>query len=150
MVASEVRALAQRSAQAARQIKELIGSSATRIEQGAGLVQQARSTMDDIVAQAEGVAGLIAQISAATAEQTKGIGQVGQAVSQLDQSTQQNAALVEQSAAAAQALQQQAGVLESQVRLFRLDRDDERLPVRTSPPAAAPVLRLGGALQGAC
>lgn len=150
VVASEVRALAQRSAQAARQIKELIGSSATRIEQGAGLVQQARSTMDDIVAQAEGVAGLIAQISAATAEQTKGIGQVGQAVSQLDQSTQQNAALVEQSAAAAQALQQQAGVLESQVRLFRLDRDDERLPVRTSPPADAPVLRLGGALQGAC
>ncbi len=149
VVATEVRALAQRSAEAARQIKALIGSSATRIEQGAVLARQARSTMDDIVTQAQGVADLIAQISAATAQQTEGIAQVGQAVAHLDQSTQQNAALVEQSATAAQALQQQAGVLEAQVRVFQLEQD-EGLPLRTPvQPGRVPALPLGAALQGA-
>ncbi len=101
VVAGEVRALAQRSAEAAREIKTLINDSVEKVDTGSRLVGEAGSTMDDIVAQVRRVSDLIGEISAAAGEQTAGIGQVSGAVQQLDQVTQQNAALVEQSAAAA-------------------------------------------------
>ena len=123
VVAGEVRALAQRSADAAKEIKGLIDGSVAKVEQGARLVGDAGATMTDIVQQAQRVAGLIAEISTATAEQTDGIAQVGEAVAHLDRSTQQNAALVEQSAAAAQALKQQAAQLAQAVSVFRLGLD---------------------------
>ncbi|MFO1285743.1 MAG: methyl-accepting chemotaxis protein [Rubrivivax sp.] len=95
VVAGEVRSLAQRSAEAAREIKSLIGASVECVESGSRLVGDAGSTMDEIVAQVKRVTDLIGEISSATAEQASGIGQVGQAVSNLDSATQQNAALVE-------------------------------------------------------
>ncbi|MGD9943803.1 MAG: methyl-accepting chemotaxis protein [Burkholderiaceae bacterium] len=124
VVAGEVRNLAQRSAEAAKEIKSLIGSSVERVEAGSRLVGEAGTTMADIVAQVQRVADLISEISSATIEQTTGIAQVGQAVTLLDQSTQQNAALVEQSAAAADSLKQQAAQLAEVVNLFKLG--DER------------------------
>ena len=121
VVASEVRNLAQRSATAAREIKVLIGASVEKVENGTRLVGDAGQTMDSIVAQVHSVSALIGRISSATTEQTQGIVQVGQAVTQLDRSTQQNAALVEQSAAAADSLRQQAQRLAETVRVFKLE-----------------------------
>jgi methyl-accepting chemotaxis protein len=120
VVAGEVRALAQRSANAAREIKALIGASVDKVEVGARQVDTARVAMDDIVTQVQHVASLISEISAAAVEQSSGIGQIGQAVAQMDQVTQQNAALVEESAAAAESLSQQAKHLTEAVRSFRL------------------------------
>ncbi|MDP1791498.1 MAG: methyl-accepting chemotaxis protein, partial [Methylibium sp.] len=120
VVASEVRNLAQRSASAAKEIKELIGASVEKVEVGTRLVGDARASMDDIVVQVKRVSDLISEIGAATIEQTTGIGQVSTAVSQLDQATQQNAALVEESAAAADSLKQQASKLASVVSVFKL------------------------------
>jgi methyl-accepting chemotaxis protein len=120
VVAAEVRSLAQRSANAAREIKGLIGASVDKVEAGSRLVGDAGQTMDDIVTQVRRVSELIGRISAATQEQTTGIGQVGQAVNGLDQTTQQNAALVEQSASAAESLRQQAARLAETVRVFKL------------------------------
>ncbi len=120
VVASEVRNLAQRSAGAAREIKNLIGASVESVQAGAQLVGEAGANMDDIVAQVKRVADLIAEISASVGEQSTGIGQVSDAVTQLDQVTQQNAALVEESAAAADSLKQQAFRLTEVVAMFRL------------------------------
>ena len=120
VVAGEVRSLAQRSAEAAKEIKSLIGASVERVENGARLVQDAGTTMDEIVAQVKRVNDLIGEISAATQEQTSGVGEVSRAVGTLDQVTQQNAALVEQNAAAAESLKQQAVRLVEQVAVFRL------------------------------
>jgi aerotaxis receptor len=119
VVAGEVRSLAQRSAEAAREIKSLIASSVEKVEAGAHTVEEAVRAMQDIVSQVTGVSGLIAEISSATNEQSSGIAQVGQAVAHLDQITQQNAALVEQSAAASGSLQQQAERLVEAVTVFR-------------------------------
>ncbi len=120
VVASEVRSLAQRSAAAAKEIKELITDSVDKVQTGSQQVGEAGRTMSDIVAQVRKVNELIGEISSATSEQTQGISQVGDAVNQLDQVTQQNAALVEQSAAAAQSLSQQASRLVEAVRTFTL------------------------------
>ncbi|MFO1325779.1 MAG: methyl-accepting chemotaxis protein [Rubrivivax sp.] len=120
VVAGEVRSLAQRSAEAAREIKALIGASVERVEAGSRLVGDAGGTMNEIVAGVQRVSDIIAEISAASREQSAGIGQVNDAVSQLDQMTQQNAALVEQSAAAAQSLRDQASRLSDAVASFRL------------------------------
>ncbi len=120
VVAGEVRTLAQRSAEAAREIKGLIGASVEKVASGSGQVATAGRTMSEIVAQVQRVSDLIAEISAASTEQTQGIGQVGDAVSQMDQVTQQNAALVEESAAAADSLRQQAQRLVQAVSAFRL------------------------------
>jgi len=120
VVAAEVRSLAQRSAQAAKEIKTLINDSVERVEKGSQLVGSAGRTMGDIVTQVKRVSDLIAEISASTQEQTTGIGQVGSAVQQLDQVTQQNAALVEESAAAADSLGQQAAELVRSVGVFRI------------------------------
>jgi len=120
VVAAEVRALAQRSATAAREIKALIGDSVAKVESGSAQVKSAGSTMDEIVANVQSVSTMISEISAATAEQQGGIDQIHSAVTHLDQMTQQNAALVEQSAAAAESLQEQAVNLAEVVRQFRL------------------------------
>ncbi|WP_164963949.1 methyl-accepting chemotaxis protein [Rubrivivax sp. JA1026] len=120
VVAGEVRSLAQRSAEAAREIKGLIGASVERVEVGARLVGEAGTTMTDIVTQVQRVSQLIQEISQATVEQTGGIGQVNDAVTQLDQVTQQNAALVEQTTAATESLKQQAQTLVDAVRVFRV------------------------------
>ena len=121
VVASEVRSLAQRSAAAAREIKDLIGASVDRVEAGTRLVADAGSTMGEIVASVQRVADIIGEISHAATEQSSGIGQVNGAVSQLDHMTQQNAALVEQSAAAAESLKEQAARLSGLVGTFRLN-----------------------------
>ncbi|MBB2484977.1 cache domain-containing protein [Mitsuaria sp. WAJ17] len=121
VVAGEVRSLAQRSAEAAREIKTLIGTSMGNVEQGAELVQQTGQAMQDITASVSRVSDLIGEIAAASAEQRDGIQQVNQAVAQLDQMTQQNAALVEESAAAAQSMREQAHQLSESIASFRLD-----------------------------
>ena len=120
VVAGEVRALAQRSAQAAKEIKQLISSSVERIESGSALVQTAGTTMDEIVEGVRGITNVIAEISVAATEQSLGLGQVNQALAQLDNTTQQNAALVEESAAAAQMLREQASKLAQAVGEFKL------------------------------
>ncbi|KAB0638041.1 methyl-accepting chemotaxis protein [Burkholderia stagnalis] len=120
VVAGEVRALAQRSAQAAKEIKQLIHSSVEKIEGGSGLVQTAGATMDEIVESVRSITSVIAEITVAATEQSTGLAQVNQAVSQLDNATQQNAALVEQSAAAATLLREQAGKLAETVGEFKL------------------------------
>jgi methyl-accepting chemotaxis protein len=125
VVASEVRTLAKRSADAAKEIRTLIGDSVGKVELGSRLVEEAGSTMDDIVNQVRRVTDLITEISAATHEQTAGIGQVSDAVLQLDQVTQQNAALVEEAAAAADSLDQQAKLLVQTVAAFQLETQQE-------------------------
>ncbi len=120
VVAGEVRTLAQRSAQAAKEIKNLIGESVEKVENGSRLVGDAGKTMDDIVSHVKRVTDLIGEISSASIEQSQGIGQIGDGVAQLDQVTQQNAALVEESAAAAESLKHQAASLAETVAVFRL------------------------------
>ncbi|MFN3302914.1 MAG: methyl-accepting chemotaxis protein, partial [Roseateles sp.] len=141
VVAGEVRALAQRSAEAAREIKTLIGASVERVEAGNQLVGEAGRTMGEVVDQVRRVADLISEISAASSEQSKGIGQVGEAVSQLDQVTQQNAALVEESAAAAESLRHQAAQLAETVAAFKLDRAAAPKPAPAPARKAAPVAK---------
>jgi aerotaxis receptor len=119
VVAGEVRSLAQRSAEAAKEIKQLISASVEKVESGAKLVDDAGGTMDDILAQVKRVSDLIAEISSATTEQSSGITLVGQSMSELDQITQQNAALVEQSTAASESLKQQTMRLVEAVSVFR-------------------------------
>jgi len=121
VVAGEVRSLAQRSAEAAKEIKSLIGTSVDKVETGSKLVQDAGSTMDEIVASVQRVTDIIGEISAAALEQSQGIGQVNEAVTRLDQMTQQNAALVEESAAAAESLKDQAHRMTTVVANYRLD-----------------------------
>ena len=120
VVAGEVRALAQRSAHAAREIKELIAQSVLQVDDGARQVAEAGETMQRIVTQVQRVNDLVSEISAASTEQTRGIEQVGQAVAQLDQVTQQNAALVEESAAAADSMRVQAEHLSQSVATFKV------------------------------
>ncbi|MFJ3047903.1 methyl-accepting chemotaxis protein [Herbaspirillum chlorophenolicum] len=135
VVASEVRSLAQRSAAAAKEIKMLIDDSVDKVGTGSKLVERAGVTMSEIVDSVERVTQIVGDIASASEEQSSGISQVNQAVSQMDQTTQQNAALVEEAAAAAQALQQQAETLERVVGVFKLDAN--RL---ANPVAAAPVM----------
>ena len=121
VVASEVRSLAQRSAEAAREIKALIGASVEKVEGGSRLVADAGATMNEIVNSVKRVSDIIGEITAASAEQSDGIGQINGSVTQLDQMTQQNAALVEESAAAAESLKAQAAALAQVVGIFKVD-----------------------------
>ena len=120
VVAAEVRSLAHRSADAAKEIKALIAASVDRVEQGTAQVDRAGTTMREVVASIRRVTDIVAEISAASSEQSTGVAQIGEAVAQLDQTTQQNAALVEESAAAAESLKSQAHRLVDAVAVFRL------------------------------
>ncbi|AXA90325.1 methyl-accepting chemotaxis protein [Massilia sp. YMA4] len=123
VVAGEVRTLAQRSAAAAREIKELIGNSVGQVEAGSRLVEQAGTTMAEVVNSVRRVTDIMAEIRSASEEQTAGIEQVNTAITHMDQVTQQNAALVEEAAAAASAMQDEAAGLAQMVRQFRLEDD---------------------------
>ena len=136
VVASEVRSLAGRSAEAAKEIKSLINASVERVEQGSALVNQAGSTMTEVVSSIHRVTDIMGEISAASSEQALGVSQVGEAVTQMDQSTQQNAALVEEMAAAASSLKTQAQELVQTVAVFKLGS-----VVPSRPGAAAPAPR---------
>jgi methyl-accepting chemotaxis protein len=122
VVAAEVRTLAQRSAGAAKEIKQLITDSVTQVEQGSALVDQAGRTMSEIVDSVKRVTDIMADISAASQEQSAGIEQVNQAITQMDEGTQQNAALVEEAFAAAQSMEHQANELVSLVAAFNTRR----------------------------
>jgi methyl-accepting chemotaxis protein len=134
VVAGEVRTLAQRSAAAARQIKALIGESAGEVDAGARLADEAGRTMQQVVGSVQRVADIMAEISAASAEQLTGIEQVNSAIAQMDRSTQQNAALVEQAAAAAAAMREQTRQLSAAVGVFRLAGADG---LAAAPPRGA-------------
>ena len=134
VVATEVRTLAQRSAAAAKEIKELISDSVHKVEDGTRLVDQAGKTMDEIVSSVKRVTDIMAEISAASQEQSSGIEQVNQAITQMDEVTQQNAALVEEAAAAAESMQEQAQNLTQAVSVFKLAH--EQHAARAMPVAA--------------
>jgi methyl-accepting chemotaxis protein len=140
VVASEVRSLAGRSADAAREIKQLINASVERVEQGTALVDKAGETMAEIVTSIRRVTDTMGEISAASSEQSLGVAQVGEAITQMDQTTQQNAALVEQMAAAASSLKSQAQDLVAVVATFKLGAADatQRGAVRANPARALP------------
>jgi methyl-accepting chemotaxis protein len=137
VVASEVRSLAQRSAAAAKEIKELIDDSVDKVARGTQLADQARKTMDEVVGSVQQVTGLIGEIAAASAEQTAGLEQVNQAIVAMDQVTQQNAALVQQAAAAAASMRTETGKLGQAISVFGTGGDDGTADAASS--AAAPV-----------
>jgi methyl-accepting chemotaxis protein len=147
VVASEVRNLAQRSAAAAKEIKELISDSVEKVDAGAKLVNQAGATMEEIVDSVRRVTDIMGDITAATQEQTSGIEQINTAITQMDEVTQQNAALVEEAAAASEAMQDQAQQLVQVVSVFKVDtaRQALRAPAkrerRNIPPAATRVVK---------
>lgn len=153
VVASEVRALAGRSAEAAKEIKSLINASVERVEQGTLLVDEAGTTMTEVVGSIRRVSDLVGEISSASNEQAIGVAQVVEAVSQMDQTTQQNAALVEQMAAAAGSLKSQAGDLVQTVSVFKLAGHEHRKQIgigaRTSRPPVYSQTALGRTQQPA-
>ena len=136
VVASEVRSLAGRSADAAKEIKSLITASVERVEQGTLLVDQAGTTMTEVVGSIRRVTDIVGEISAASTEQSQGVAQIGEAVQQMDQVTQQNAALVEEMAAAASGLKSQAGELVAIVSTFKLGHGEHAGAVHVQPSAS--------------
>jgi methyl-accepting chemotaxis protein len=137
VVASEVRNLAQRSAAAAKEIKDLIGRSVERVEAGNHLADEAGAAMNEILSSVQSITRIMSEIASASAEQGSGIEQVNQAVLQMDDMTQQNAALVEQTAAASATLSSQASSLLESMSVFKLG--NERAPAaRVGAPRAAP------------
>ncbi len=135
VVATEVRTLAQRSAAAAKEIKELIGDSVEKVGAGTKLVDEAGTTMKEIVASVKRVTDIMAEITAASQEQSAGIEQVNTAITQMDEVTQQNAALVEQAAAAAESMEEQAGNLAQAVSIFKMSQQAGHFTA--AKPAAA-------------
>ena len=138
VVATEVRNLAQRSASAAKEIKELIDDSVGKVEAGGKLVDKAGHTMTEIVASITRVTDIMGEIASASHEQTMGIEQINSAITQMDEVTQQNAALVEEAAAAAGSLQDQSGVLAQLVGTFKLDQAKPRAAAVPAAPVRAP------------
>ncbi|MFK3740041.1 methyl-accepting chemotaxis protein [Massilia sp. TN1-12] len=141
VVASEVRGLAQRSASAAKEIKQLIDDSVAKVQLGSELVNQAGSTMEEVVASVQRVTDIMGEISNASHEQQGGIVQINQAVGEMDAVTQQNAALVEEAAGAAGSLQEQAERLTQMVAVFKVDGGPGVAAKVAAKPAAAPALR---------
>lgn len=131
VVATEVRTLAQRSAAAAKEIKELISDSVDKVETGTKLVDNAGKTMQEVVTAVKRVTDIMAEISAASTEQSQGIEQVNQAITQMDQVTQQNAALVEEAAAAAESLEEEANSLVRSVSVFKMESQRAKIPAST-------------------
>jgi methyl-accepting chemotaxis protein len=121
VVASEVRSLAQRSSQAAKDIKDLITNSSGQVQDGVGLVNQAGTSLNEIVSSIKQVAEIVADIATASAEQAEGLEQINKALAQMDEVTQQNSALVEENAASAKALEQQSSTMDERVTFFQLD-----------------------------
>ena len=151
VVAGEVRNLAQRSAQAAREIKSLIEDSVNRVDLGSTLVESAGETMDEIVNAVTRVTDIMGEIASASDEQSRGIDQVGLAVAEMDRVTQQNASLVEESAAAAAALEEQASRLTQAVAVFRIQQNQTnsgRETVSAAPMPAPTLLRKAAATDG--
>jgi len=140
VVATEVRSLAQRSATAAKEIKELIGNSVESISVGSALVEQAGTTMNQVVSSVSRVTDIMAEIAAASSEQRTGIAHVNQAIIHMDSVTQQNAALVEQAAAAAASMQEQAANLEQLVSRFNLGQEGQGAARPAATPARAPAI----------
>jgi len=146
VVATEVRNLAQRSAAAAKEIKDLIGDSVDKVEAGNRLVEQAGSTMHEVVASVKRVTDIMSEIMSASQEQSNGIEQINTAVTQMDDVTQQNAALVEEATAAAQAMQDQVNSLNQVVGIFRVEAQAGALrPAMKALAKAAPAQRLAHA-----
>lgn len=147
VVASEVRVLAQRSAAAAKEIKELIGESVDTVRQGSTLVRETGETIEQIVSSVKRVTDLMGEISAASDEQSQGIEQVNQAVIQMDDVTQQNAALVEEAAAAAESLEEQSQALSEAVSVFRISSDlaAKKAPAKAATKIAQPAARKAAA-----
>jgi len=139
VVATEVRNLAQRSAAAAKEIKTLIGDSVTQVGIGAKLVGEAGTTISEVVASVRSMTDIMLEITLASREQSSGIEQINQAITQMDQVTQQNAALVEQAAAAAAAMQEQAAALMAVVSVFKLEQDGRVSSTMAPPPRRARV-----------
>ncbi|MFJ9532357.1 methyl-accepting chemotaxis protein [Herbaspirillum sp. NPDC101396] len=137
VVASEVRSLAQRSASAAKEIKQLIGTSVEKVDAGAALVDEAGATMGEILDSIQRVTGIMGDISSASDEQTRGIEQINHAIAQMDQVTQQNAALVEEAAAAAASMQSQTSSLAELVSVFKLDDQHMEYATEQAAPALA-------------
>ena len=151
VVAGEVRNLAQRSAQAAKEIKGLIDDSVSKVDVGSTLVESAGETMGEIVSAVTRVTDIMGEIASASDEQSRGIDQVGLAVSEMDRVTQQNASLVEESAAAAAALEEQASRLTQAVTVFRIKQDAReatQAPVVPKAPAAPVVSRKPAVAEG--
>jgi methyl-accepting chemotaxis protein len=139
VVAGEVRLLAQRSAEAAKEIKSLIGDSVAKVESGSAQVLAARETIGQMVNEVRKVTDLVGEITVSSREQSEGVGQINAAVSQLDQATQQNAALVEQTAAAAESMRMQSAKLSEAVAAFRVDLGAAAAPRSEPRPAPRPV-----------
>jgi methyl-accepting chemotaxis protein len=124
VVASEVRSLAQRSSQAAKDIKDLITNSSNQVHQGVALVNQAGTSLTEILASIRQVAEIVSEIASASQEQSAGIDQINKALTQMDEMTQQNSALVEENAASTRTLEHQSGAMNEKVAFFRIDGDD--------------------------
>jgi methyl-accepting chemotaxis protein len=150
VVATEVRNLAQRSATAAKEIKILIGDSVDKVDLGARLVDQAGSTMQAIVHSIKGVAEIMGEITAATQEQTAGIEQINQAITQMDEVTQQNAALVEEAAAAAGSLEDQAASLVETVSVFKISHSQKSQAIASTSARRVDPIESGVAKQKVC
>jgi methyl-accepting chemotaxis protein len=140
VVASEVRSLAQRSSQAAKDIKVLITNSSSQVQEGVGLVNQAGTSLTEILASIKQVAEIVAEIASASHEQSTGIDQINKALTQMDEVTQQNSALVEENAASAKTLEHQSETMNDKVAFFKLDEGAESHAVKKQP-APAPVAR---------
>jgi methyl-accepting chemotaxis protein len=140
VVASEVRSLAQRSSQAAKDIKDLITNSSSQVQEGVGLVNQTGTSLTEILASIKQVADIVAEISSASQEQSTGIDQINKALTQMDEVTQQNSALVEENAASAKTLEHQSEMMNEKVAFFKLDDHAAPHPVKTT--ASAVVTRM--------
>jgi methyl-accepting chemotaxis protein len=134
VVATEVRGLAQRSSQAAKDIKELITSSGSQVKDGVDLVNKAGEALSEIVGSIRQVADIVGEIASASSEQATGIEQINKALTQMDDATQQNAALVEENAATAKALEHQAKAMDEQIAFFRIDEAEQPAQVGKEPP----------------
>lgn len=141
VVAGEVRSLAQRSAQAAKEIEGLIKESVQRVMNGSEMANKAGTTMEQIVSSVTNVSGIMSEISTASEEQSRGIDQIGKAVTELDSTTQQNAALVQESSAAAASLEQQAEQLAHLVSVFKLTSDSGKQKYQSAAKSAGVTLR---------
>ena len=139
-----MRSLAQRSSQAAKDIKDLITSSSAQVKDGVDLVSKTGTSLSEIVDSIKRVADIVADIANASAEQATGIDQVNKALTQMDEVTQQNSALVEENAATAKTLESQSAAMSERVAFFRIEQGAQARIVSPKPDARAPAIKRGG------